>query len=150
MAKAESSITVKVIPTILGPVTFRETLIDGLTTYAPITHDTAAVIADKVLAGTSILTVDKEDVEEPVSAEGRDNGRGNPASAEPWVWGSIYAVPLGVKVRGRESDVFWWDEDYELWWTSPWWSDPYGDLNRVWFLDADFNSKFGPFTEVVE
>ncbi|ACH62939.1 hypothetical protein SOLON_39 [Mycobacterium phage Solon] len=131
MAKAENSITVKVIPVILTPDEVRQKILDVISDWAPIYSDDAEQITTKILSGVTLVQV--EDVEE---------------KAQTRVWDSIHAVPLGVKVRDRESDVFWWDENYALWWTSPWRSDPYGPFTGV--IGAVFNSTFGPFTEVIE
>ncbi|QGJ87933.1 hypothetical protein SEA_KILLIGREW_38 [Mycobacterium phage Killigrew] len=128
MAKAENSITVKVIPVILTPEEVRKKVIDVLASRVYLSRN-AVRIADEILEGITIAQV--EDVEE---------------KAQTRVWDSIHTVPLGVKVRDREDDVFWWDEDYELWWTSPpRRADPYRGVTG-----NDFNSTFGPFTEVIE
>ncbi|QBI99490.1 hypothetical protein SEA_RINGER_40 [Mycobacterium phage Ringer] len=133
MAKAESGFTVKVIPVILTPDEVRQKIVDVISDWAPIYSNDAEQVAAEILSGVTLVQVE-DDVEEKAQAR---------------VWDSIHAVPLGVKVRGRESDVFWWDENYALWWTSPGRSDPYWDLYRG-EIGADFNSTFGPFTEAVE
>ncbi|AVP42529.1 hypothetical protein SEA_DEXES_39 [Mycobacterium phage Dexes] len=132
MAKAENSITVKVIPVILTPDEVRQKIVDAISDWTPIYSEDVEQAAAEILSGVTLVQV--RDVEEKAQAR---------------VWDSIHAVPLGVKVRDRESDVFWWDENYALWWTSPGRSDPYWDLYRG-EIGADFNSTFGPFTEVIE
>ncbi|QBP31332.1 hypothetical protein SEA_DULCIE_38 [Mycobacterium phage Dulcie] len=128
----KKDITVKVIPVILTPEEVRQKIVDVISDWALICSDDAEQVAAEILSGVTLVQV--EDVEEKARAR---------------VWDSIHAVPLGVKVRDRESDVFWWDENYALWWTSPGRSDPYWDLYRG-EIGADFNSTFAPFTEVIE
>ncbi|AVO23446.1 hypothetical protein SEA_FASCINUS_38 [Mycobacterium phage Fascinus] len=128
MAKAENSITVKVIPVILTPEEVRQKIVDVISDWAPVYSDDAEQVAAEILSGVTLVQVG--DVEEKAQAR---------------VWDRIHAVPLGVKVRDREGDVFWWDENYALWWTSHWWTDLYHGK-----IGADFNSTFGPFTEVIE
>ncbi|UVK60593.1 hypothetical protein SEA_PETERSON_43 [Mycobacterium phage Peterson] len=126
--KKKKYITVKVIPMILTPEEVRQKIVDVISDWTPIYSDDAEQVAAEILSGVTLVQVG--DVEE---------------KAQTRVWDSIHAVPMGVKVRDRESDVFWWDENYALWWTSHWWSDLYRGK-----IGADFNSTFGPFTEVIE
>ncbi|ANU79458.1 hypothetical protein Gompeii16_39 [Mycobacterium phage Gompeii16] len=128
VSKKKKYITVKVIPMILTPEEVRQKIVDVISDWAPVYSDDAEQVAAEILSGVTLVQV--RDVEEKAQAR---------------VWDSIHAVPLGVKVRDRECDVFWWDENYALWWTSHWWSDLYQGK-----IGADFNSTFGPFTEVIE
>ncbi|AUX82081.1 hypothetical protein SEA_CIAO_53 [Mycobacterium phage Ciao] len=67
---------------------------------------------------------------------------------EPRVWASAYDVPEGTRFHDAEGDVFWWVKG-QLWWHPA----DFPERAGAWptkSLFSDFDSVFGPFTEVVE
>ncbi|QFP96734.1 hypothetical protein SEA_JACKSPARROW_41 [Mycobacterium phage JackSparrow] len=122
MAKAENSITVKVIPVILTSEEVRKKVIDVISDWTPIYSDDAEQVAAEILSGVTLVQVG--DVEE---------------KPEPRVWERIQDVPAGVDVRDIDGDTLHWAGG-ELY---------IGDF-RWGPISFTHNSTFGPFTEVIE
>ncbi|QYW07401.1 hypothetical protein SEA_OHNO789_39 [Mycobacterium phage Ohno789] len=120
MAKAENSITVKVIPVILTPDEVRQKIVDVISDWAPIYSDDAEQVAAEILSGVTLVQVEKP---------------------EPRVVRELTADHIGSK---------WRDGDGDLWaFSNGRWVYTVADNDLVWG-DRIPNDDFAPYTEVVE
>ncbi|AFF28439.1 hypothetical protein FDI11_gp37 [Mycobacterium phage Tiger] len=71
MAKAENSITVKVIPVILTPEEVRQKIVDVISDWVTIYSCDAEQVAADILEGITLVQMKAD--EEPVHSEGREN-----------------------------------------------------------------------------
>ncbi|AWN02373.1 hypothetical protein SEA_CONCEPTII_41 [Mycobacterium phage ConceptII] len=76
MAKAENSITVKVIPVILTPEEVREKIVSVLEAGTPIYFEDTREVAAKILDGITLVQMEAD--EESVHSEGRNDEYGTP------------------------------------------------------------------------
>ncbi|AHK12094.1 hypothetical protein PBI_ALSFRO_43 [Mycobacterium phage Alsfro] len=132
MAKAENSITVKVIPVILTPDEVRQKIVDVISDWVTIYSCDAEQVAAEILSGVTLVQVG--DVEE---------------KPEPRVWEKIQDVPEDVVVRDSNSDIWFW-AGRELYHEAS--GAPWGWASSTRYAKSGPFTKViaGPFTEVVE
>lgn len=105
----------------------------------PLEEATAIIDALRDLFGT--------DEQQPTSSEGREDGHGNPASAEPRVWGSLRDVPAGTVVTDPDGYFTHVSANGIAWYV-----DSPGEAvpeESGWKITPQ-DDEHGPFTEVIK